>query len=69
MDHSLSLAAELGFRGMQFNAVVAGNTAALKIYRGAGFQTVGVIPGGFLLKNGVYSDMYILYRPLAEQQQ
>ena len=54
---------------MQFNAVVAGNTAALKIYRGAGFQTVGVIPGGFLLKNGVYSDMYILYRPLAEQQQ
>ena len=43
--------------------------AALKIYRGAGFQTVGVIPGGFLLKNGVYSDMYILYRSLAEQQQ
>lgn len=69
VEHSLSLAAELGFRGMQFNAVVAGNTAALKIYRGAGFQTVGVIPGGFLLKNGVYSDMYILYRPLAEQQQ
>ena len=69
VEHSLSLAAELGFRGMQFNVVVAGNTAALKIYRGAGFQTVGVIPGGFLLKNGVYSDMYILYRPLAEQQQ
>lgn len=66
VGQSLKQAARLGFRGMQFNAVVAGNLAALRIYRNAGFQTVGKIPGGFLLKNGTYSDMYILYRPLTE---
>lgn len=60
----LEEAAALGFRGMQFNAVVAGNTAALRIYRGLGFQTVGTIPGGFLLPDGTYSDMYVMYRPL-----
>ena len=49
---------------MQFNAVVAGNTAALRIYRQAGFETVGMIPGGFRLKDGSYSDMYVLYRSL-----
>ena len=64
VERSLVEAAALGFRGMQFNAVVAGNTAALRIYRGLGFQTVGTIPGGFLLPDGTYSDMYVMYRPL-----
>ena len=64
VERSLEEAAALGFRGMQFNAVVAGNTAALRIYRGLGFQTVGTIPGGFLLPDGTYSDMYVMYRPL-----
>ena len=64
VSRSLEEAGELGFRGMQFNAVVAGNTAALRIYRQAGFETVGMIPGGFRLKDGSYSDMYVLYRHL-----
>lgn len=64
VERSLEEAAALGFRGMQFNAVVAGNTAALRIYRGLGFQTVGTIPGGFLLPDGTYSDMYVMYRSL-----
>ena len=64
VSRSLEEAGELGFRGMQFNAVVAGNTAALRIYRQAGFETVGMIPGGFRLKDGSYSDMYVLYRSL-----
>ena len=29
-----------------------------------GFQTVGTIPGGFLLPDGTYSDMYVMYRSL-----
>ncbi len=61
---SVKAAKELGFRGMQFNAVVASNLPALTIYKSVGFRKVGTIPGGFRLKNGVYSDMYILYLPL-----
>ena len=62
--HSIETAKALGFRGMQFNAVVAGNRPALTIYEGLGFYRVGTIPGGFRLKSGAYSDMYILYLPL-----
>lgn len=64
VEHSLIEAKQLGFRGMQFNAVVASNTKALHIYETLGFQKIGKIEGGFLLKNGVYSDMYIFYKSL-----
>lgn len=60
---SLEQAKELGFRGMQFNAVVVGNTAAIHTYQKAGFQIIGTIPQGFRLKSGVYSDMHIMYIP------
>ncbi|NUU62286.1 GNAT family N-acetyltransferase [Paenibacillus agri] len=58
---SIEQARELGFRGMQFNAVVSGNSAAIHTYQKAGFKTVGTIPEGFRLKSGVYSDMHIMY--------
>ena len=41
VSRSLEEAGELGFRGMQFNAVVAGNTAALRIYRQADLRRWG----------------------------
>ena len=55
--HSLEKAAELGFRVMQFNAVVASNTRALALYRKLGFTQLGVIPKGFLMKDGHYEDI------------
>ncbi len=58
---SIEQAKELGFKGMQYNAVVTGNLAAIHTYRKIGFEIVGTIPGGFRLKNGVYSDMHIMY--------
>lgn len=64
VQHAIDTAKEKGFRGFQFNAVVASNLPALHIYHELGFQTIGMIPGGFLLKNGTYSDMYILYLQL-----
>lgn len=62
--HSVQTARALGFRGMQFNAVVVSNLAALRTYQKIGFAVVGTIPGGFRLKSGEYSDMHILYLPL-----
>lgn len=50
-------ARESGFRILQFNAVVATNTAALNLYEKMGFRRLGVIKGGFRLPNGEYEDI------------
>ena len=50
-------AKELGFKILQFNAVVATNTSALKLYKKLGFTQLGIIPKGFLLKDGSYEDI------------
>ena len=53
----LAKAKEIGFKILQFNAVVATNTSALKLYKKLGFTQLGVIPKGFLLKDGSYEDI------------
>jgi N-acetylglutamate synthase-like GNAT family acetyltransferase len=53
----LAKAKEIGFKILQFNAVVATNTSALKLYKKLGFTQLGVIPKGFLLKDGNYEDI------------
>lgn len=46
-----------GFKVLQFNAVVAANTAALKLYKKLGFSRLGIIRGGFRMPNGEYEDI------------
>ena len=58
---SLKVAAELGFRILQFNAVVATNTHALHLYERLGFKQLGRIPHGFLMKDGHYEDIILHY--------
>lgn len=62
--HCLKTAKELGFRIMQFNAVVSNNARALKLYAKLGFTRLGVIPGGFLMKDGSYQDIIPHYKEL-----
>lgn len=57
----IAAAPAFGFRILQFNAVVAANTAARKLYEKLGFTQLGVIPGGFRLKNGMYEDICPYY--------
>lgn len=59
--HSLIKAKECGFLLMQFNAVVNINHTAIHLYEKLGFQRLGVIPGGFLLGDGSYSDIILYY--------
>lgn len=47
----------LGFKILQFNAVVASNTAALNLYEKLGFIRLGVIKDGFLMPSGEYEDI------------
>lgn len=51
-----------GFRVLQFNAVVATNIHARHLYERLGFQQLGVIPGGFRMKDGHYEDICPYYR-------
>ena len=53
-----------GFRILQFNAVVRTNTHARHLYERLGFTQLGVIPGGFLMKDGHYEDICPYYREL-----
>ncbi len=59
--HCLREAKMLGFRILQFNAVVRSNLRAMKLYQKLGFVQLGVIPGGFLLKDGTYEDIVPYY--------
>ena len=60
----MKTAKELGYRVLQFNAVVATNTPALALYKRLGFTQLGVIPGGFLMKDGHYEDIIPHYHVL-----
>lgn len=55
--HCMQQAKELGFRILQFNAVVKSNRFALALYHKLGFTQLGIIPDGFLLKDGTYEDI------------
>lgn len=50
-----------GFGILQFNAVVATNCAARRLYERLGFVQLGVIPGGFLCRDGHYEDICPYY--------
>ncbi len=60
----LDKAKENGFRLMQFNAVVDNNIHARHLYERLGFQEVGMIPSGFLMKDGHYEDIHVMYKEL-----
>lgn len=52
---------ELGFRVLQFNAVVETNIHARHLYERLGFKQLGTIPGGFRMKDGHYENICPYY--------
>lgn len=54
-------AGRIGFRILQFNAVVASNIHARHLYERLGFKQLGTIPKGFRLKDGTYEDICPYY--------
>lgn len=62
--HCMEKGREIGFRILQFNAVVSSNTNALRLYEKLGFVRLGTIPGGFLMKDGHYEDIIPHYHLL-----
>ncbi|MBQ9478302.1 MAG: GNAT family N-acetyltransferase [Selenomonadaceae bacterium] len=62
--HSLTKGRELGFKILQFNAVVASNIHARHLYQRLGFVELGVIPGGFRMPDGSFADIIPHYHLL-----
>lgn len=58
----------LGFRILQFNAVVASNTHARHLYERIGFHPLGTIPGGFRMNDGEYADICLYYIKLDDAE-
>ncbi len=63
-NHSLSEAKRLGFTAIQFNAVVATNASAVKLWEKLGFKIVGTNPKAFRHKIQGLVDTYTMYREL-----
>lgn len=61
VTHCITKAREIGFRVLQFNAVVESNTHARHLYERLGFVQIGVIPGGFRMKDGHYENICPYY--------
>ena len=62
--HCLKTGKDLGYRVLQFNAVVASNIHARHLYERLGFIQLGTIPGGFRMKDGHYEDICPYYHTL-----
>ena len=54
-----------GYRGIQFNAVVETNVAAVRLWQDLGFQIVGTVPGAFRSPEHGYVGMHVMFLPLA----
>ena len=61
VQHCIAKARELGFKILQFNAVVAENIHARNLYKRLGFIELGTIPGGFRMPDGSFADIVPQY--------
>lgn len=61
-QHSLEQARLKGFRAMQFNSVVATNTASVRLWQSLGFQLIGRVPGAYRHFTEGYTDILVMHR-------
>lgn len=66
VQDSLKRAADNGFMGLQFNAVVATNYSAIRLYLSLGFAVIGTIKNGYRFKDDHYVDTLIFLKVLNE---
>src|SRR4051794_29895631 len=57
-------AAAQGYRGIQFNAVVETNHAAVHLWQSLGFEIIGTVPGAFHHADGSYVGLLVMFRRL-----
>lgn len=62
--HSLKIAKERNFEGIQFNIVVSTNKGAVELWKKFGFEIIGTTPKGFRHTKLGLVDTYIMYKTL-----
>jgi GNAT superfamily N-acetyltransferase len=60
----LQRARDAGYEAMQFNAVVATNDRAVRLWRSMGFEVVGRVPEGFRHARHGLVDLLLMHRRL-----
>jgi GNAT superfamily N-acetyltransferase len=63
-EHSLKAAASLGYRAMQFNAVVETNLSAVHLWRSLGFEILATVPEAFHHPALGYVGLHVMYQRL-----
>ena len=63
-EHCLARARECNYLAMQFNAVVATNEGAIRLWQSLGFEIVGTVPQAFRHRTAGTVDIHIMHRPL-----
>lgn len=63
-QHSLHLAREQGYRGMQYNLVVSTNNAAVHLWKKMGFKVVGTLPMAFRDPEKGDVEAYVMFQKL-----
>jgi L-amino acid N-acyltransferase YncA len=63
-EHMLAWAREQAFRGVQFNAVVETNRAAVRLWQALGFEIIGTVPGAFRHATEDYVGLHVMFHRL-----
>ncbi len=58
---SMEQGKKLGYKILQFNAVVISNINAHKLYEKIGFNKIGIVKKGYINKNNDYEDIVLYY--------
>ena len=63
-EYIIDQARKQEYRAMQFNAVVATNGSAIKLWESLGFEIVGTVPDAFRHSTNGLTAIHIMYRKL-----
>jgi GNAT superfamily N-acetyltransferase len=65
-DHVVAWHREHGYAGIQFNAVVETNAAAVHLWESVGFRVIGTVPGAFRSASHGRVGLHVMYLSLEQ---
>ena len=65
-EHVVAWAGHAGYRGIQFNAVVETNVAAVRLWQWLGFRVLATVPGAFDHPQHGYVGLHVMFLDLTE---
>ena len=63
-EHVVGWACAAGYRGIQFNAVVETNAAAVRLWQSLGFRILATVPGAFDHAEHGYAGLHVMFLDL-----